>query len=130
MKKKEIVGTGASARVFKGIMKKEPYVGNLIAIKQLKPKELKGNKLRSFQREVRVLTIVDHPAVLKFYGATETFPYSIITEWMGGGDLYRALKTYSLDGIQLTICALDIARGMKYFVILFYYIYNKLLLII
>lgn len=109
--KKELVGSGASARVYKGIMK---ATGKEVAIKQLKPKELKGGKFRSFQREISILAMVDHPTILKFYGATETFPYSIITEWMGGGDLYKALKTHSLTNTQLTICAFDIARGMAY----------------
>lgn len=109
--KKDLVGSGASARVFKGVMKES---GIEVAIKQLKSKELKGGKFRSFQREVSILAMVDHPTILKFIGATDTFPYSIVTEWMDGGDLYKALKKHKLDGTQLTICALDIARGMNY----------------
>jgi hypothetical protein len=62
-----------------------------------------------------VLASVDHPTLLKFVGAVDSPPYAIVTEWMPGGTLYHDLhKTRRLNPTQLTIAAVDIARGIEY----------------
>lgn len=105
-------GSGVSAIVYYGHMVK---TNEEVAVKQLKFKKLNGPKLRSFQREIMVLATAVHPCVLRFVGATDSPPFCIVTEWMGGGSLYHDLhKFHRLDATQLTICAIDIARGMKF----------------
>ncbi|KAK8857877.1 hypothetical protein M9Y10_012973 [Tritrichomonas musculus] len=105
-------GQGVSAIVYYGHMVK---TNEEVAVKQLKFKKLNGPKLRSFQREIMVLANAIHPCVLRFVGATDSPPFCIITEWMGGGSLYHELHKYHrLDNTQLTICAIDIARGMQF----------------
>ena len=106
------VASGASAVVWFGIMKK---TGMEVAIKKLKFKKLSGAKLETFQRELAILAVAEHPRILKFIGATDTHPFSIVTEWMPNGSLYHDLhKTHKLDATQKTIVAFDIARAMQF----------------
>ena len=106
------VGSGASAVVLFGKMRK---TGMEVAIKKLKFKKLSGAKLESFQRELSVLATAEHPTILKFIGATDTHPFSIVTEWMPNGSLYHDLhRTHKMDATMRTIAAFDIARGMEF----------------
>lgn len=107
----EMIGKGVTARVYKGIMKSTQQS---VAIKRLKTDELKGNKFRAYQREISVMASAQYPTILKFIGATDSPPYTIITEWMGGGDLYHNIHDHLLTGTQLTQIAFDLARGMAY----------------
>ena len=106
------VGSGVSAVVYHGHDKR---TGKEVAVKQLKFNKLSGGRLRAFQREVVILATAIHPTLLTFVGATDTPPFWIVTEWMGGGTLYHDLhKHHKLTPTQLTICAFDIARGMQF----------------
>lgn len=112
MEKQRKEGKGASAAVYRGIDKR---TGAEVAIKQLHAENLSGGHLLSFQREIVVLATVAHPTVVKFIGATDSTPFYIVTEWMGGGTLYDELHTLNkLDMTKMTICAFDIARGMNF----------------
>jgi hypothetical protein len=106
------IGGGISANVFYG---KDNRTGQEVAVKQLKFQTLSGSKLQTFQREVSILASVDHPALLRFIGATDSPPFCIVTAWMAGGTLYHGIhKAHRLSPTQLTICAFDIACGMQY----------------
>jgi serine/threonine protein kinase len=106
------IGSGISAVVYHGVDKR---TGCEVAVKELRYKKLRGNKLRAFQREVTVLATAVHPTLLRFVGATDCAPFWVVTEWMAGGSLYRELnKGHRLNATQLTICAIDIARGMRF----------------
>ncbi|OHT08097.1 TKL family protein kinase [Tritrichomonas foetus] len=107
----EVIGKGVSARVYKGILKS---TGEQVAIKKLIYNQLSGSRFRSYQREISVLATVQHPTILRFIGATDSAPYSIVTEWMPGGNLYADLHARRSNDTQLTIAAFDIARGMNY----------------
>jgi hypothetical protein len=64
---------------------------------------------------VTVLATAVHPTLLRFVGATDCAPLWVVTEWMGGGSLYHERnKRRRLNATQLTICAIDIARGMRF----------------
>ncbi|OHT15260.1 TKL family protein kinase [Tritrichomonas foetus] len=105
-------GSGGLAVVYFGHFLK---TGEEVAIKKLKFSKLSGAHLRVFQREVTILATAQHPTLLKFIGATDTMPFCILTEWMPGGSLYHELHQYhNLSATQLTICAIDIARGMNF----------------
>jgi hypothetical protein len=106
------VASGSSATVYYGCYRP---TGAPVAIKQLKYSKLHGSKLLVFQREITTLATATHPTLLKFVGATDSPPFSIVTEWMPGGSLYSDLhQQHSLDPSQLTIAAIDIARGMRF----------------
>lgn len=106
------IGSGVSALVYKG---RDLRDGKEIAIKELKFKKLSGQRLRSFQREVSILATLKHPTILGFVGATDVEPFCIVTDWMGGGSLYEEIHgLHKLTPIQLTKCAIDIARSLKF----------------
>lgn len=106
------IGSGSFAVVYYGHYKP---TGQEIAIKSLKNAKLSSTNLTLFQREVIVLATVKHPTLLTFIGATDTPPYCILTEWMGGGSLFQEInKNHLLSATQLSIAAFDVARGMAY----------------
>lgn len=105
-------GSGGLAIVYYGHYKP---TGEEVAIKKLKFTKLSSAHLQVFQREVIILATAEHPTLLRFVGATDTLPFCILTEWMPGGSLFQELHdNHRLDQTQLTICAIDIARGMAY----------------
>ena len=110
------IGRGVTAHVFlakdnrPGI---DPSETN-VAIKQFDSNKLNGARFQSFQREVAVLAGVQHPALIRMVGATDTPPFCIITEWMPNGSLFHDLKRYHrLDPTMRNIAAFDVARGMQ-----------------
>lgn len=106
------IGSGVSAVVFYGIDKRN---NNKVAIKKLKFKQLEGQKLQSFQREVTVLATAKHPCLVGFVGATNQAPYCIITEWMPGDTLYHEIHHHKKHNQTVrSIMAFDIARGMQF----------------
>ena len=106
------VGSGVSSTVYYGFDKRD---GNEVAIKKFKYSVLSGASLHAFQRELTILATTRHPCLLGFIGATETPPYSIVTEWMGGGTLYHELHVRKrLNPTMLSIAIYDIARGMQF----------------
>ncbi|OHT14681.1 TKL family protein kinase [Tritrichomonas foetus] len=86
-----------------------------VAIKQFDFNKLNGARFQSFQREVAVLASIQHPALIKLVGATDTPPFCIITQWMPNGSLFHDLhRFHRLDATMKTIAAFDIARGMQF----------------
>lgn len=106
------VGVGTSCYVYYGVYKK---TGATVAIKQLKFNQLNGDRLKTFQREVGIFAKTSHPSLLTFVGATDTFPFCIVTDWMPNGTLFDELHNKNqLDPTMRTIALFDIARGMQY----------------
>jgi serine/threonine protein kinase len=106
------VGIGASAQVFYG---RDRRTGNEIAVKKLNGQALHGGGLQLFQREVSILATAKHPCLVEFVGATDSFPFCIVTRWMPNGSLYRALaEGCRFEPTQRTKIAFDIARAMQF----------------
>lgn len=106
------IGEGSSCDVYSGFYKK---TGKAVAIKKLKFNELNGSKHKTFQREVGILAKTSHPCLLNFVGATDTYPFCIVTDWMPNGTLFDELHSKKqLDPTMRTIALFDIARGMQY----------------
>lgn len=106
------VGNGVSAIVYFGHHKK---TGKQVAVKKLNFKKLSGGKLLTFQREITILALAQHPTILSFIGATDTPPFCIVTEWMPNNSLYHDIHKYHrLDATMKTIAMFDIARGMQF----------------
>jgi serine/threonine protein kinase len=106
------LGSGVSATVYLGNVIK---TGTPCAVKVMTFKKLIGGALRAFEREVVVLSTIEHPALLRFIGAVDTPPFCIVTEWMAGGSLYQALhRPDFLNGTDRTKIAIDVARGMHF----------------
>ncbi|EAX90170.1 TKL family protein kinase [Trichomonas vaginalis G3] len=111
----EEIGHGLSAVVYKGTYKK---TGEKVALKRFKFVNLNGSNLQLFQREVAVLAVlnkISHPCLIRFIGATDVPPYTIITEFMPNKSLFDdCRKNHKMSATQYTIAAYDIARGMQY----------------
>lgn len=114
------VAEGSFGKVYRAT-----YQGAEIAIKKYRNDHFHVKSTgEMFCREVGILAKLDHPNVLKLVGACTPFwprkgesrGYSIVTEYVNGGNLYDALheERSSFDfAVRLRI-ARGIAHGMRY----------------
>ncbi|KAL5099399.1 hypothetical protein RYX36_003726 [Vicia faba] len=111
----EIIGEGSDSIVYRGWYEDHP-----VAIKVIHPETTKDapseSKLK-FEREVKLLSKIQHTNVVKFIGATVKPSMTIITELLEGGSLQKTMKsiyplTFSLE--QCLSYALDISQAMEY----------------
>lgn len=105
------IGKGQSGTVSVGKFK-----GTEVAVKILYRRALSQPELESFRREIVVLSLLDYPSVLKFYGYTEDPPFYILTDYMPNGSLFDFLRKSpeKLTPTYRTLIALDVAKGLKY----------------
>lgn len=81
------IGTGGFGDVHVGIWK-----GNQVAIKKLRVQRVSQAKKKQFEDEVFSFSKLDHPYIVKFYGAcVETPNLAIIMEFLPDGSLYDNL---------------------------------------
>jgi len=67
----------------------------VVAIKIMKKASLEDTDLARIQRELRIMTILDHPNIVKLYQVIDTpDTTSIIMEFCEGGDLYDYISEY------------------------------------
>ncbi|KAL5099400.1 hypothetical protein RYX36_003727 [Vicia faba] len=102
-----MIGKGSYSLVFKGW-----YEGHPIAIKAIHP-QCKAK----FEREVKLLSKIQHTNVVKFIGASVKPSMVIIIELLEGGSLQKTMNniypiTFSLE--QCLSYALDISQAMEY----------------
>ena len=83
-----MIGSGASAEVYKGTYKETD-----VAIKKLRANAVtQQNTLKEFKREVSTLTRVRHPNLVLFMGASADKGHIlIVTEFCYGGTLFSLL---------------------------------------
>lgn len=85
------LGSGTSGDVYKGL-----YRDKYIAIKVLK--EMTEEKEQDeFKKEFRVLCAMDHPNIVKFYGASFRPKLCMVMEFCARGSLYHVLKDETLE---------------------------------
>jgi len=104
-----------------GIVYKGTLAGETVAIKELTIKGEEADltdKFKEFQHEVHIMSCLDHPNLVKFYGITLN-PLRMVMEFVAHGDLYHMLQDKSLSDEDLPWCfrmkiALDIAKGMRH----------------
>ena len=109
----EVIGTGQAGVVKKGTM---VATGETVAVKILYRKALSKPEQESFKREIFAMSVLNHPALLKFKGYTEEAPFYVITEYMANGSLFDVLRKQpdDLTPTIRTLIALDVARGVEY----------------
>jgi serine/threonine protein kinase len=107
------IGSGAFSDVYRGLQKS---TNREVAIKKLRESHFTRRDLELFRREVKILSQLQHFAILPFIGVCVSNPYQIITEYMVGGSLYSWLRQDRghLDPTQLTIIAIGVACGLSY----------------
>ncbi|KAH0794504.1 TKL family protein kinase [Histomonas meleagridis] len=103
----DLIGNGTFGSVYTGTM-----VGTMkkVAVKELKMHTLRGRQLKTFKREVWVLSTVKHPSVLGLFGVTLTPPFCIVTELLKCSLTSR--MSY-LTPTRRSIIALKVAEGMN-----------------
>ncbi|WJX60917.1 hypothetical protein P8452_46070 [Trifolium repens] len=111
----DLIGEGAFSSVYKGWYEDRP-----VAIKVLIPertKEATPECKEKFQREVNLLSKIEHNNVIKFIGASVEPSMMLIMELMEGGSLQKNLKSIYPITLRLEQClsyALDISQAMEY----------------
>ncbi|WJX55525.1 hypothetical protein P8452_41290 [Trifolium repens] len=111
----DLIGEGAFSSVYKGWYEDRP-----VAVKVLIPertKEATPECKEKFQREVNLLSKIEHNNVIKFIGASVEPSMMLIMELMEGGSLQKNLKSIYPITLRLEQClsyALDISQAMEY----------------
>ncbi|EAY09923.1 TKL family protein kinase [Trichomonas vaginalis G3] len=88
-----------------------------LAIKELKPANLKPRTVGYLKREIDSMLALDHPNLLKLAGVTITAPFCIATGFLPNGDLYEILhgKNQKMKKpMLLSQISIDVARGLEY----------------
>mmetsp|Transcript_62282 Transcript_62282/g.131681 ORF Transcript_62282/g.131681 Transcript_62282/m.131681 type:complete len:288 (-) Transcript_62282:136-999(-) len=83
------IGEGTTAVVFLGKLR-----GVVVAVKEIGAlsEETDVGTIQAVQRELRVLTNVSHPNIVRFVGlVTETLPLRLVLEYCAGGSLFELL---------------------------------------
>ena len=84
---KKMLGKGAFGIVYKG-----EYEGEEVAIKEINGNIIDEKQIDEFLKECEVMKkLPKHPNILKFIGICNN-PFSILTEFMEKGDLFKYLK--------------------------------------
>lgn len=104
----EVVGKGTF-----GLVRKGRWRGQDVAVKSI----ASDHEKRAFLVEVRQLSRVDHPNIVKLYGARVRTPVCLVMEYAEGGSLYNVLHT--MKQLHYTLAhalswMLQCARGVAY----------------
>lgn len=104
----EVVGKGTFGLVRKGRWRDQD-----VAVKSI----ASDHEKRAFLVEVRQLSRVDHPNIVKLYGARVRTPVCLVMEYAEGGSLYNVLHT--MKQVPYTLAhalswMLQCARGVAY----------------
>ena len=87
-----ILGEGASAIVRKGIKKDS---GETYAIKIIDKSQMGENELESLYNELKIMSIIDHPNIVRVYEYYECHGVVfIVMELMNGGELFDKIVEY------------------------------------
>ncbi|XP_057971289.1 serine/threonine/tyrosine-protein kinase HT1-like [Malania oleifera] len=111
----DVINEGSHSVVYEGLYESKP-----VAIKIIQPDKtatVSPESQAKFQREVTMLSRVEHENIVKFIGASIEPTMMIITELLRGGTLQRYLWSIqpNCPDLKLTISfALDISRVMEY----------------
>lgn len=109
---KEIIGTGGSCTVYRGLYKQK-----LVAIKEMKQNLNKTSFMKEFNREIQTLSKLKHPNLVMLLGASIGSKCCIITDYCAGKSLFNLLyerREVKLSWKQRFKFARDIAEGMAY----------------
>lgn len=87
----QLLGSGASGEVYKGL-----YKGNPVAIKLLKDMALK-DEVDEFKKEFEILSKVRHENVVFFYGASTSPKLCMVMQYCSRRSLYHAMQNPRFD---------------------------------
>eukprot|EP00771_Trimastix_marina_P003017 gnl/Trimastix_PCT/42.p1 GENE.gnl/Trimastix_PCT/42~~gnl/Trimastix_PCT/42.p1 ORF type:complete len:829 (+),score=231.01 gnl/Trimastix_PCT/42:2447-4933(+) len=103
------LGAGTAGEVYRARLR-----GEVVAVKKLFH-GIDAAQVDDFRKETEILKRLDHPNVVKFYGASCEKPFLIVTEYISRGDLYHFLQSSAdIPWSKRLGFAANIAEGMRY----------------
>jgi len=109
------LATGAYGQVFKGVWTTHNIA---VAVKKILRTDLASQEqtMENFRKETEILSMLDHPHVLKLYGAVvEEENVCIVTEFVPGGSLFDLIHTKPLLKPEAVIAiSAGVCKGMTY----------------
>ncbi|KAK9273449.1 hypothetical protein L1049_018259 [Liquidambar formosana] len=108
----ERIGIGSYGEVYRA-----EWNGTEVAVKKFLDQDFSGDALVQFRSEIEIMLRLRHPNAVLFMGAVTRPPnFSILTEFLPRGSLYRLLRRphHQLDEKRRMRMALDVAKGMNY----------------
>ena len=114
---KEIIGKGAFGIVRTGYRKKELSPHRIYAIKSIYKKNLKKRDINNLEREIDILSSLDHPNISRFYEAFhDKNHFNIVMELCRGKSLSNFLKSNGghLDEQKSRIIIMKILHAVNY----------------
>ncbi|KAK6187485.1 hypothetical protein SNE40_005499 [Patella caerulea] len=106
---KEVVGKGAFGVVSRGIWRNK-----YVAVKNIETE----SERKAFLTELKQLSRVSHPNIVKLYGACTKHPVCLVMEYAEGGSLYNVLHGTQFQpeytAAHAMSWALQCARGVEY----------------
>ena len=107
------LGGGGFGDVHVGIWKSEVKV----CVKKLRVKRVSQKKKMEFQQEVKILSSLNHPAIISFFGACVETPYlALVMEFMGKGSLNDVLhiELYQFEDPSKFSLINDMIQAVQY----------------
>lgn len=106
-----LIGSGAAAGVYRS-----SYQGKQVAVKKYRVTELTKDDIDEWTKEVKILSKVNHPLVVKLLAVCTEFPdLMIIMEYLQHGSLKTVLASTNPLSLSLRLrYAIDGARAMAY----------------
>ncbi|CAD8205401.1 unnamed protein product [Paramecium octaurelia] len=88
----EMIGQGAFGRVILGMNR---VSGQIMAVKQVFIKSGDENKVQSIQREIEILSKLQHPHIVRYYGSErKKDQLNIFLEYVSGGSVLMMIKRF------------------------------------
>nr|XP_058943609.1 probable serine/threonine-protein kinase drkD isoform X2 [Pocillopora verrucosa] len=103
------LGRGAWGEVAQG-----RFCGCVVAVKTIYDVILSPHNLRLFMREMDIASRCRHPCLLQFIGATNDDHTPLFLTELMETSLQALLEERSLSQTEITVIALDVARGLNY----------------
>ncbi|XP_035829058.1 mitogen-activated protein kinase kinase kinase 7 isoform X10 [Aplysia californica] len=105
----EVVGKGAF-----GVVSRAQWRGKDVAVKRIETESEK----KAFMQELKQLSRVSHPNIVRLYGACREHPVCLVMEYAEGGSLYNVLHGSGQQPLYKAAHAmswcLQCARGVEY----------------
>lgn len=106
------LGSGSFGKVVRAI---DRVSGQEVAIKIIRKKSFKYNKIMQIKKEAEILSSLNHPNIVRFISLNETLKrIFLVMELVSKGNLKQYLKNNKLNDLQASQVMLGILRAVDY----------------